>query len=414
MADQRQPNDNVNKTRSRTANYRYDRTGAAPITGSAVWTSFSSSRPTYPKGAVVTLPGGSTFRKATPYTHQSWEVGSFRPATLGPGIGDSGLTWSASDEGREGSTFISRYPTYRRISVPIDAKNEAVTKALNKIADQKINLGENLATLRQTLNLFTGKTSFLVDRLWAGLRVKSWRKYFYQSARDLSRRGVVDTAASEYLAFVYGLQPLMNDVYEASKLLQHHAGKTLLFKGVGSAQRTEFVGSRSYGVASFSKQTILQWNSNSKTKCTLWARIDPNWQGLRTLNQLGLLNPLGLAWDLVPYSFCVDWVLPIGPVLYAMTAPAGLLFVDGTISFRNSETLELEYGIQAGSWSDTKVSPTTSAIVPIAYEGYSRTTLSSWPLPGLWFDTDPFRGDRALKALALSILALKGAKPPIR
>jgi len=363
---------------------------------------------------VITLPGGGTFRKSTAYSHESWEVGAFRPATLGPKQFADGAVLSSEDFGRDGSAFIDRYPTFRLTTVPADAKNEAVTKALNKIADQKINLGENLATFRQTLDLLTGKTSFLVDRLYAGLRNKSFRKYLGQSARDLSRNGVVETAAKEYLGFVYGLKPLMQDVYETSELIKHHAGKDLLLKAKGSAQRTEFKAKKSYGLCSYSVMDMNSWSSNSRTKCTLWARLDPNHRGLRSLNQLGLLNPWGLAWDLVPFSFCVDWVLPIGPVLYALTAPAGLIFVDGSISFRNSEVMELGFQSDASSWTEANVQPSERAIVPLTYEGYSRTQLSGWPLPGLWFDSDPFRGDRTLKALALSILGLKGARSPVR
>jgi hypothetical protein len=206
----------------------------------------------------------------------------------------------------------------------------------------------------------------------------------------------------------------MQDVYEAGELLKHHSGKDLLLKAKGSSQRTEYKARKSYGAASYSKIDMESWNSNSRTKCTLWARLDPNHRGLRSLNQLGLLNPWGLAWDLVPFSFCVDWVLPIGPVLYALTAPAGLIFVDGSISFRNSEVMELSFCPDAGIFTETNCPPSIRATVPITYEGYSRTQLSGWPLPGLWFDSDPFRGDRTLKALALSILGLKGARSPVR
>jgi len=413
MADQRPPNDNAVKTRNRTANYRYKWSGQPDIAGSTSWTSFRSSRPSYSKGVVVSLPGGSTFRKSTNYTHESWEVGPYAAATVGPGF-YNGRTHSGTDEGRDGSLFLAGSPVLRGINVPLDARNEAVTKALNKIADQKINLGENLATLHQTLALFTGKTSFLVDRLYAGLRNRSWRKYIYYSARDLSRRGVLETAAQEYLAFVYGLRPLMQDVYEAKELLTHHAGQTLLLKASGTAQRSEQQGPKVLGPASNSKLMQTSFKSESKLKCTLWAQIDPNHKGLRALNQLGLLNPWGLAWDLVPFSFCVDWVLPIGPVLYAMTAPAGLLFVDGSISFRNSETRKIEYTIEAGAWSFATLKAQSPADVSISYEGYSRSTLGTWPLPGLWFDQDPFRGDRSLKALALAILGLSKARSPIR
>ena len=49
--------------------------------------------------------------------------------------------------------------------------------------------------------------------------------------------------------------------------------------------------------------------------------INPN---LYLLQQLGLLNPASIAWELVPYSFVLDWFSNIGQVLGQFTAFAGL------------------------------------------------------------------------------------------
>lgn len=416
MADQRPPGDTSVKTRTRLVNWKYTTTQpfVNPIIGSTNMTVFRSERPSYAKGVVITLPGGDTFRKATNYSHKSWEVGAYSPATVGPGKNTVGYTLFGTDGGRDGTLVIGGLNSAgSNFSVPTDARNEAVTKALNKIADQKINLGENLATLHQTIGLFTGKTSILVNLLYKGLRSKSIRQFLNYSASEMKKKGLVGSAASEYLAFVYGLRPLMQDVYEAGELVKHHAGKTLLLKAVGSAHRTRQLGLASKGAATSAVIDQITNTINEKVKCTLWARIDPNHQGLRSLNELGLLNPWGLAWDLVPFSFCVDWVLPIGPVLYALTAPAGLLFVDGTISYRRTDNQVVRYQLSAGGWNST-IKPNYPTFIPVTFEGYDRSTLGTWPLPGLWFDGDPFRGDRSLKALALAILQLRGARSPIR
>jgi hypothetical protein len=37
------------------------------------------------------------------------------------------------------------------------------------------------------------------------------------------------------------------------------------------------------------------------------------------LNQLGVINPIGLAWELVPFSFVVDWFIPVGQLLGSLT-----------------------------------------------------------------------------------------------
>jgi hypothetical protein len=383
---------------------------------------FRSKRPSYAKGAVVTLPGGDTFRKATAYTHSSVETVVNNMYSCGYYVGHTNILWAyrgAEDYGRDTGTLVATPPTVAPTGIPTDSKNEAVTKALNQIADQKVNLGENLATLGQTVRLFTDRTALLLDALKHAKRIKRWVPYLKKSFHDLDRAGPLTVVAREYLAYVYGLRPLMQDVYNAHKLMKDGAEKTLLFKGVGKAYRSQGIGAKALGPFSNSIMSRVSGEYRSKTKCVLWARIDPNTSSLRAINQLGLLNPLGLAWDLIPYSFCVDWILPIGPVLYALTAPAGLIFVDGALSTRTTETqlisrktatTSVNYDARKGFQPEFEVPQTLTLIS----ESYVRTTLSSFPIPGLWFDNDPFRGDRPFKALALEIIALSGSRSPIR
>lgn len=117
------------------------------------------------------------------------------------------------------------------------------------------------------------------------------------------------------------------------------------------------------------------------------------------LNQLGLANPLATAWELVSYSFVVDWFVPIGPVLNALSARAGLIFVDGSKSNRVTG-----YATYTNRYTgvDSKIySPDANG--KITYEGYRRAGIRSWPKVGVFVEPDPFRGDRLLKATALVV-----------
>lgn len=47
------------------------------------------------------------------------------------------------------------------------------------------------------------------------------------------------------------------------------------------------------------------------------------------MNQLGLLDPVSLAWNLLPMSFVFDWFIPVGTFLDGFTATEGLTYQDG-------------------------------------------------------------------------------------
>jgi hypothetical protein len=51
---------------------------------------------------------------------------------------------------------------------------------------------------------------------------------------------------------------------------------------------------------------------------------------LNFLAQTGFTNPINLAYEVLPFSFVLDWLLPVGPWLETISAWDGLEFVDGS------------------------------------------------------------------------------------
>jgi hypothetical protein len=232
----------------------------------------------------------------------------------------------------------------------------------------------------------------------------------HKSIRQV-RKEPASIAAQTYIEYVYGLKPLVGDVYGVAELLKEQTNNLLLLHGRGKSSRTDnrpSVSAWNYNYSE-SRARRLYAEETAKHRVDLYARIDPDSSGLRTLNQLGLLNPASLAWNLVPWSFVVDWFLPIGSVLEALSAPAGLKFVGGTKSTRSSGFGRIEYQVDSlwvgAGWSN--VTTVTTGLMDYEYQGYRRTALADWPLPGFYVAADPFKGDRAFKALALGILQLK-------
>lgn len=383
-------------------------------------------------GQYTEFPDGSKFRRATYYNRSKYwmepikgESQSGHHPYYGDGYVYATPTTYRGDEVFSGNWVYEIFAPYcsNTFSGPVASQsqlNEAGTKARLDIADQKAGIGEDLATFRQTLKLIGNPLSTLVSGIKKVHSDKSLRPFLEKSAKDIYSGKVFasplrsiyqgtafDKAAKKYLEYVYGWKPLMQDIHDTMKFLSDTSVKPLLLHGTGTSKRTDQLSPRSvYDISHSTLNTVEERNVRSKVSCSIWAQVDPEQAGLRTLNQLGLLNPAALAWELVPWSFVVDWVLPIGSVLNALAAPVGLRFVDGSMSCRVSANAliktESYYLEENGFTVDRK----DSGLAKILYEGYRRDALATWPDVGLWFDSDPFRFDRSLKALALAIVAL--------
>lgn len=378
-------------------------------------------------GSWVTFPDGSKFRKPTSYANRVCgyvgespqnDVGKYRQTSSKPyesttSFSSNGgyrpeILLSANCPGVKGLTFNKLNDT---LQFPAGMLNEANTKALNDIADQKANIGENLGTLRQLTGMIKSPSTQLVRLLTDAWKDRGLRPYLRKSLRQLGKTDISEEIASRYLEYVYGWVPLMNDIHGIMELMKDSSMRPLLLHGRGKSRQTkQTIQSNWYDASAKAKTWLGPLEESVTVRTDLWARIDPNASAIRRLNQLGLINPVSLAWDLTPWSFVVDWFVPIGPVLSALSAPAGLIFVSGTNSVRTRASGPYEHASTSwrglgpnGSVSVTDVNATGRAYL----DGYRRTTLGSWPLPKFYFNRNPFAGDRALKALALSIVNLR-------
>jgi len=384
-------------------------------------------------GNVINFGNGILFRKATNYTRWTSKVDVGSPNSFtgirtdalrrgqagynyeseGGYVGDDILTQSTCANGVNGSAISSAIlpPT-----MPTLMRNEAVTKAMLKLSSSKAAIGEDLATFRQTAGMIRNPCATLMKTLREVSSSRELRQFIRRNQRSFAREGDHTRAARRYLEYVYGWKPLMQDIYGVIELMKKTGANPLLINGRASSRQSSTLNDFQY--SNVSQKEITSFTGGQErvqVSCSLWAQIDPQYAGLRALNQLGLLNPASLAWELVSWSFVVDWFCPIGSVLNALTARAGLTFVDGTLSTRVSANAGLEVwdnGLESiGNYGNIQRSKASSTWT---YEGYTRSTLSNWPLPGFWVDTDPLGferdSDRPLKALALAIMNLRSLR----
>lgn len=120
------------------------------------------------------------------------------------------------------------------------------------------------------------------------------------------------------------------------------------------------------------------------------------------LAQTGFTNPINLAWEIIPYSFVVDWFLPIGPYLETLSAWKGMHFVDGfQTQFTRQDAYSVVYfdGYLANppNWSKNKTYGTYARESVLLNRG----KLTSFPTASFPEFKNPLSVGHALNGLAL-------------
>ena len=115
-------------------------------------------------------------------------------------------------------------------------------------------------------------------------------------------------------------------------------------------------------------------------------------------------NPLTVLWEVTPWSFVVDWAIPIGRYLEQLSATHGWYFYDGCI------TTTFNVGEAGGySWSSIRTYPGYYIeIKRFSSEGgagswyeMQRVAISDFPIPDVPHFKNPFSAMHALNSIAL-------------
>jgi hypothetical protein len=136
----------------------------------------------------------------------------------------------------------------------------------------------------------------------------------------------------------YGWKPLISDSYGAMEAL--HAREKETSGGVTTVKAYVRENEKLvYNLSDSANNAIFDFQKHCDVRHTGHIRLDftPSdgpWSG--TLAQLGLTNPLELAWELLPWSFVADWFIPIGDYLSQLDATNGWVFKGGSFSSKST------------------------------------------------------------------------------
>lgn len=123
--------------------------------------------------------------------------------------------------------------------------------------------------------------------------------------------------ANVWLEFTFGWAPLLSDIASCVEVLQQDFPISPI-KG-----RSSFTVSSTNNISD--SWAWLKTNERSVTvKVQYRGSVRITNSNLLLANSLGFVNPVSVAWELVPFSFVVDWFLPVGRFLESFTDFVGL------------------------------------------------------------------------------------------
>lgn len=234
-------------------------------------------------------------------------------------------------------------------------------QALDKLTDQvrgDLDISVDLAEAHKTREMFNATRS-----------IENYTKTFVR------RFGILKVASNAWLEYTYGIKPLLSTIYGAAEEnIRVVLNKTARFR----ARATDY------------------WDPQTADVPTLWGRItvplDPGrWKASVTVgvdvrteqfdpSRWSSLNPVSIAWELMPYSFVVDWFYNVGGYLRNMET-----------AFLNSSKFRSGYKttLQAGETgmrivkNVTNTNPTDVSLYTgtIKIVNINRALLTSYPRP---------------------------------
>jgi len=235
-------------------------------------------------------------------------------------------TWST------GVLTLTAGPTYKTgLESFASVERVASNKCLNHVRDQEIDLGVSLGEYRETASFVASamrKTARSFMQFKRG-NVSGAMRTLTGEAND-AWRDIPGVASNAWLAYSYGLSPLVKDVYDSVDLYQRRYERLVTIPIARGSHKAIVNATVTHSSGKYSAQIA----SHISSRCVV--EFDVENPLLRTLDQLGVINPLSVAWELVPFSFVVDWFIPIGSFISGIVPPQGVKFRRGYVTTKAS------------------------------------------------------------------------------
>lgn len=245
----------------------------------------------------------------------------------------------------------------------------------NEIGSEAVNLGTSLAEYRATASMFSQGAKMVRQafRIARGKIPMSSRSKF--TACSIS---------AAYLANSYGIQPLMADLADSYEAMRLKLELPILKKFIAYSKGRHTVADETN-----------YWRTEGKSTKSERGIFYVEYKQNQDLLSVG--NPASWLWEVIPYSFVVDWMIPIGDTLASLDVLRNTIRAAGTVTTKRA-WITRTYTKYENSLGDTGESQVPGIVQGSSHERAAYLTV---PLPGIpkWSPSTSYKS--ILNGLAL-------------
>lgn len=229
-------------------------------------------------------------------------------------------------------------------------KNRAYDKFKGKALGESTQLGVLLAERKKSYGMIANRVTGLY-RSYRSLRKGDFRGFLRNLSVDPRRkhrnktRAAAHEASGLWLEYWFGWSPTVKDLYNTAGVLTYQYPSEAV-----SGSSVMRVPRMAGGLASASVRRVCEQEGILIAKTGANVKlVNPDTQ---LLQQMGLLNPLSIAWELVPFSFVVDWFTKFGNVIEATTDFVGVELSNeyGTYVTKTTGTFDTARRTPSSEW----------------------------------------------------------------
>lgn len=277
-----------------------------------------------------------------------------------------------------------------------------ITKMQKRVNDTDFDPSVFLGTINQSFATIADRTVRIAKSI-AYIKKGNWARareavYGHKSGRT----SVKKSTAQNVLEIQYGWRPLVDDVHEAAIWVAALLNKPRMQRVSQRLQRIGEVNLLPAARHSFASQELL-------VRKQIIAYLKEEKQDV----SLNAWSPANLAWELLPWSFVIDWFIPIGEYLQARGVASQL---KGTFVITTKYEKRLwgnHYGGSYGTCDEVTAVHDYAGLTPTWTEGQMERTISTTlnvELPELKPLAKAASFEHCLNAVAL-LLSSRDEKP---